>query len=929
MRLLVRATISLLCLCSAGAVVSGQTPSFTRNASVHDPSVIKVGDRFYVYGSHGASAWTEDLMNWTQVATSVFSGNPRHFSSFSSELSELVSWSQANTLWAADVYQLEDGKFYYYYNVWTNHLSYRSYMGLAVSDTIEGPYSNVGEILKGGTGVAGFDPAFDPNTIDPTLYRDTEDRLWMVYGSYSGGIFVLEMDDTTGFPKPGQEWGTKILNGRGALIEGPFIEYNAETKYFYLFLSYGGLNSNDDYNMRVFRSRQPDGPFLDPAGNDPATAPVSGWKDYGQALAGGWQFLPVPGELNQSPAGYLSPGHNSVIKDPDTGKWFNIFHTRFLGRGEGHEVRVHQFFFNEDGWPVMAPHRYAGETQGSYTSERVAGSYKTILHPKVINHSSWVPGGDPDPTCSEVVALSGDGSVSSADGDTWSMVDGRNIRITMDGALYKGVVCEQWDNENRMWVMGFTAVGPEGRSLWGSELALPDRSADLDPPELEAIADVALPMGDSLDLTLVNKAPNPELTLEYKILQAPEGLLVDSLTGAIRWTPLAAQMGSIHPVRIRVHDLFDPSLADEVDFSVYAAGGYELQEALFPFDAVGLTGISDRSGKRTGLTARLSGTGSGFAGNDPNLALDEASGQLELRSSQSDFNGQAGMGLVSAVGVNFSKLGSTGAEDFSVTATFAPIEGLGDVDQVGVFVGASATTLTRAGIFQGASPQGLAVHTQSGVDANASFDQSGYDLSDGLTVVIARESGQWSYLVDGVSVSPQAPDATFLDGLSDLTAGVFAINPLNANSKTVGVDSLRVAILSDELRLTRIQEWKTANFGENPADGIAGNDDDPDQDGRSNLVEYALGTNPTVGDADPNGKIELVDGKLVWTFTQLADPALSYAVRSSSTPGDRRASAVWSSSVGSNQEGPVAVEVAIPSEAGGKVFLQLEVDTVE
>ncbi|MDQ8185747.1 glycoside hydrolase family 43 protein [Pelagicoccus sp. SDUM812002] len=906
-----------------------QTPSFTRNASVHDPSVIKVGDRFYVYGSHGASAWTDDLMNWTQVASTVFSGSPRHFANFNSDLSELVTWAQVSTLWAADVYQLDDGKYYYYYNVWTNHLNYRSYMGLAVSDTVEGPYTNVGEILRGGTGVSGFDPAFDPNTIDPTLYRDADDTLWMVYGSYSGGIFTLEMDDATGFQKPGREWGTKILNGRGALIEGPFIDYNAETEYFYLFLSYGGLNSNDDYNMRVFRSRNPDGPFLDPAGNDPATAPVSNWQDYGLTFAGGWQFLPVPGELSQSPAGYLSPGHNSVIKDPDSGKWFNIFHTRFLGQGEGHQIRVHQFFYNEDGWPVMAPHRYAGETQGSYTGEQVAGSYKTILHPKEINHSDWIPGGDPNPTFSTVVALSEDGTVSSSEGDTWSMVDGQNIRITMDGLLYKGVVCEQWDNENRIWVMGFTAIGPEGRALWGSELAIADRSGELDPPELEQIADIALPMGNSLDLTLVNNAPNPDLTLVFKILEGPEGLLVDSLTGATSWTPLAAQMGSIHQVRVRLQDLFDPSIADDVLFSVYAAGGYELQETSLDFNGAASTGILDSVGRRTGLTARLSGTGASYTGSDPNLELDEAGGQLLLSSTQSDFNGQTGVALASAVGLKLSELGFEGTEDFSVTARFAPIEGLGDIDQVGVFVGSSATTLTRAGVFQSTSPQGLAVHTQSGSDAGATFDQSGYDVSDGLTVLIARESGDWSYLIDGVSVSPQVANATFLDGLSDLTVGVFAINPLNTVRKTVGIDSLQVAVLSAQLRQTRIQKWKTKHFGESPAEGITGNDDDPDKDGRSNLVEYAIGTDPRVGDADPNGKIEVVDGKLVWTFTQLADPALSYEVRSSVTPGDSVAAAIWSSSVGTNQAGPVEVKAEIPAETGGKVFLQLEVDTVE
>ena len=49
-----------------------------------------------------------------------------------------------------------------------------------------------------------------------------------------------------------------------------------------------------------------------------------------------------------------------------------------------------------------------------------------------------------------------------------------------------------------------------------------------------------------------------------------------------------------------------------------------------------------------------------------------------------------------------------------------------------------------------------------------------------MTVTITRESGAWRYYVDGVEWNPLAPPA-FLDGRADLTAGVFAITPLNGN----------------------------------------------------------------------------------------------------------------------------------------------------
>ena len=51
-------------------------------------------------------------------------------------------------------------------------------------------------------------------------------------------------------------------------------------------------------------------------------------------------------------------------------RYFIIYHTRFENRGEEHEVRVHQMFFNEDGWPVIAPYRYTEESLKEYTKGR-------------------------------------------------------------------------------------------------------------------------------------------------------------------------------------------------------------------------------------------------------------------------------------------------------------------------------------------------------------------------------------------------------------------------------------------------------------------------------------------------------------------------------------------------------------------------------
>ena len=499
-------------------------PTFAE-VTVHDPSVIKAGNRWYVYGSHGASAWTEDLMHWTQVATSVNAGNPRHFNTFQSELSELIAWTNATTLWAADVIQLADGKFHYYYNVWTDLQGYRSYMGQAVADGIEGPYVDAGELMRGGTGVAGFNPSIHPNTIDPAVFHDQAGQLWMVYGSYSGGIFILRLDQTAGSPTlgqplPGQGWGTRLIGGNHAQIEGAYIIYSPESEYYYLFTSFAGLAANGAYNMRVFRSVNPDGPYLDAAGNNMATTsiPNSQWATiapYGVKLMGNCQFQAVAGETGTTRPGYVSPGHNSVYYDATTDKYFLIFHTRFVGQGEFHQVRVHQMFVNADDWLVVAPHRYAGETIAPTDIGRIVGNYKLINHGKDITTTVKT---------STAITLAADGTVTGSSTGTWQLTGDYDATLVLGGVTYRGVFVRQWDESRGRWLLAFTALdGATGTQIWGSKVAIDTTPAFVTQPA----AATTLNAGDTLSLTALASG-DPAPTYQWR----KDGTAIDGATGS-------------------------------------------------------------------------------------------------------------------------------------------------------------------------------------------------------------------------------------------------------------------------------------------------------------------------------------------------------------------------------------------------------------
>jgi len=445
-------------------------PLFT-NVSVHDPSVIKSDGTYYVFGSHLAAAKSENLMNWTLVDAGVTADNKLFKSDISDvlqELEEALDWAETETLWAADVIQLADGKFYMYYNACRGD-SPQSAMGVAVADNIEGPYVNIDIFLK--SSATNYDSTMLPNAVDPDAFFDKEGNLWLVYGSYSGGIFILQLDPSTGLPLEGQGYGKKLTGSNHSRIEAPYIQYVPETDYYYLFVTYGGLAADGGYNIRVSRSENPDGPYVDYEGQNMINAhgPAGSFFDdeaiapYGVKQFGNFIFSNLNGVAQFPVYGYVSPGHNSTYYDEQSGKLFNFFHTRFPYRGEAHEVRVHQMFINEEGWLVTAPHRYAGETIGAVLESDIPGAYHFINHGKQITNAI---------TPSVYIELLADGTITGSVAGTWSLTDDYFAELIVDGVTYKGVFLRQWDSVSDAEVMTFSALSNEGIAIWGSQLEM-------------------------------------------------------------------------------------------------------------------------------------------------------------------------------------------------------------------------------------------------------------------------------------------------------------------------------------------------------------------------------------------------------------------------------------------------------------------------
>lgn len=492
-------------------------PPFNYNDEpVHDPSVVRAdnGD-FYVIGSHLAMAWSTDLVNWTNISDGV--DDPTLFNTYETEISEGVAYVGGYVgSWASDIIKLADGRWYFYYDHCANPPDgfcnqSRSYLGVAVSDNIDGPYTDLGIFLWSGQtdaelangdyvvdpAIASYNGTIHPNVIDPDVFYDKNGGLWMVYGSYSGGIFVLEMDDTTGMPLPGQGYGTHIAGGDFSAIEGAYVLYSPDTDYYYLFMSFGGFEANDGYNIRIARSANPNGPYLDAQGNDMTLARGNwdGIEPYGVKLMGGFEFASDVGDPTAG-WGYLAPGHNSAYYDAATDKYLLFHHTRFPGRGQEHAVRVHELFVTANDWLVASPQRFAPMTGGnSVSAEDMYGVYRYVNHGKDINRTA---------KRNRYVWLHADRSIDGdANGSFQTPFDGSSsVDVTIDGATYDSVAYWQWDENAQRLTPVISGIAADGSTIWLSQMeeipvssVMQDVADDLDLPAAWA--------GNSLDFPTI------------------------------------------------------------------------------------------------------------------------------------------------------------------------------------------------------------------------------------------------------------------------------------------------------------------------------------------------------------------------------------------------------------------------------------------
>ena len=509
-------------------------PSALKRVSVHDPSVVwdPSTSSYYIFGSHRAAAKCNNMMSWeaftapwatatstnadnvdaftTPQVTKVKKGGVEYDFNFNA-----LAWSQRGSatydvngmMWAPDViYNKKMGKWCMYLSI--NGDGWYSSIIMLTADNITGPYRYQAPVVMSGFRSGDSYKSTDleivlgeqaslpsryapsdnygnhwPNAIDPCVFYDEDGKLWMSYGSWSGGIFMLELDEETGLrdydvtyaenETSDPYFGKKIAGGHYVSGEASYIEYIGG--YYFLFMTYGGLEAAGGYQMRVFRSLNPDGPYVDSKGS---SAVYDAYQlNFGPTENDGFRGVNIFGAYDDwgfqtvGDWGERAQGHNSIIAAQD-GRTYLVYHTRFQNRGEGHEVRVHQVYQNEEGWLVAAPFEYTGEgvkSAGIAAAQKVAtadipGTYKLLAHRYGLDHAAKEYAIPVDVTLKADGTLSGDGVTG-----TWAIKAGTSyITFSVGDSQYKGVMVPQTLEPTNTKVPCFTALDSKtGITIWG------------------------------------------------------------------------------------------------------------------------------------------------------------------------------------------------------------------------------------------------------------------------------------------------------------------------------------------------------------------------------------------------------------------------------------------------------------------------------
>ncbi|MGO9659878.1 MAG: arabinan endo-1,5-alpha-L-arabinosidase [Acidimicrobiales bacterium] len=306
------------------AAASVPVPSYM---FVHDPSMIREGNTWYLFSTGDPNGGVNDGDIQIRVSTDL-----RTWRLAGTVFDNIPAWITnripgVQNLWAPDISYF-DGLYHLYYAA-SSFGSNDSVIALATTPTLDQSAPAYG--WKDDGLVFSSTSADSYNAIDPALVAGPTGTKWLVFGSFWSGVKILALSPSTGLPASAHPPIYALASAPAPdPEEGAYMVHHAG--YYYLFVSYGyccrAIGST--YEILVGRSAFITGPFLDPNG----TAMTNG---------GGM-------ELQGSTDGMIGPGGPSVTMD--AGAYLIVYHYYDAWAAGQPWAQVRRLYWSSDGWPI-------------------------------------------------------------------------------------------------------------------------------------------------------------------------------------------------------------------------------------------------------------------------------------------------------------------------------------------------------------------------------------------------------------------------------------------------------------------------------------------------------------------------------------------------------------------------------------------------
>ena len=291
-----------------------------RPQAVHDPStIVKHAGEYWMFatGRGVASHRSKDLVTW-EPGPPVFAKPPDW-------VTDVVP-TQRGHFWAPDVI-LRDGRYLLYYSV-SAFGKNTSAIALASNPTLDPSdpayrWTDHGIVVRSA-------PPDDYNAIDPNVMAAPDGSMWLAFGSFWGGIKLVELDPKTGMRKAPDSPLFDLADKEQ--IEAVALYWH--DGYFYQFVNWGWCcrGTRSTYNIRVGRSRRITGPYEDREGKD-------------LRKGGGTLLLGTEGA-------FIGPGQPGILEDG--GRHLLSYHFYDGDRFGRSRLAIRPLEWDLDGWPRVS-----------------------------------------------------------------------------------------------------------------------------------------------------------------------------------------------------------------------------------------------------------------------------------------------------------------------------------------------------------------------------------------------------------------------------------------------------------------------------------------------------------------------------------------------------------------------------------------------